>query len=160
VRGQTAVYRRLVLIDGMVTSLSSGKGELEAIYVAVRPIMASSGPGFGSAAFEPVPQTHVRLILLDDADSPFYLEIPIPVINHLCLKPRKYLVFLGWCVLGIDGVLAVDSDGGDEINTDGILDAGGTYYYVTDIDEATGGFLKNAVAIPRGRETLTLRPVQ
>jgi len=34
-------------------------------------------------------------------------------------------------------VLAVDSDGGDEINTDGILDAGGTYYYVTDIDEAT-----------------------
>jgi len=96
--------------------------------------------GSGSAALEP-PQTHVRLILLNDADSSFYLEIPIAVINPLCLKPRKYLVFLGWCILGIDGVLAVD-DGGDEINTDGGLDAGGIYYYVADIDEATGGFLK------------------
>jgi hypothetical protein len=94
-------------------------------HVAVRSI----DHGF---ALKPVPQ-----ILLDGADSPFYLEIPITVTNPLFLKPRKYLVFLGWCILGIDGVLAVD-EGGDEIDTDGDLDAGGTYYYVADIDEATG----------------------
>lgn len=99
-----------------------------------------------SVALEPVPQAHVRPILLDGADSPFYLEIPIAVINSLCLKPRKCLVFLGWCI-GIDGVLAVDDD--DQINTDRVLDARGTYYYVTNIDQATGGFLKNAFAIPK-----------
>jgi hypothetical protein len=108
--------------------------------VAVRPIMASSGQSSGSAALEPVLQTHVRLILLGGAD-PFYLEIPIAVINPLCLKPLKYLVFLGWCILGVDGVLA-DVDGGDEIDTDELLDAGETYFYVTNINEATGGFFK------------------
>jgi hypothetical protein len=107
-------------------------------HVAVRSILLDHVLDLLSNLF---PKPHVRLILLDGADSPFYLEIPITVINPLFLKPRKYLVFLGWCILGFDGVLAVD-EGGDEIDTDGDLDAGGTYYYVADIDEATGEFLK------------------
>ena len=54
----------------------NGLGPGEPSHVAVRPIMASSG-----SALKPVPQTHVRLILLDGAGSPFYLEIPTAVIN-------------------------------------------------------------------------------
>ena len=102
-----------------------------AIYVAVRPIMSSS------VSLEPVLEAHVRLILLAGAE-PFYLEIPMAVIDPLCLKPLKYLVFLGWCILGVDGHLAVDGD--DEVGTDGVLNAGETYFYVTSVKKATGGF--------------------
>ena len=101
--------------------------------------MASSSCHSRSLRSTAVPQTHVRLILLDGANSHFYLEISIAIINLLCLKPLKYLLFLGWCVLGIDGVLAA-VDGGDEINTDEDLDAGGTYYYVT--PRPRGGLFK------------------
>jgi hypothetical protein len=32
----------------------------------------------------------------------FYLDIPLDDINPLCLRPRKYLLYLGWCILGLD----------------------------------------------------------
>ena len=94
--------------------------------------MASSSRHSRSLRSTAVPQTHVHPILLDGANSHFYLEIPIAIINLLCLKPLKYLLFLGWCVLGIDGR--------DEINTDEDLDAGRTYYYVT--PRPRGGLFK------------------
>jgi len=80
-----------------------------------------------------VPQGHVAFILLYGEDASFYLEIPLDVINSLCLRPRKYLVFLGWCILGVEGVLALEHDG-EGIGTDGNLDNQGIYYYVADAD--------------------------
>jgi len=52
----------------------------------------------------------------------------LDVIRSLCSKPRKYLVFLGWCILGVEGVLTLDDD---EIETDGDLNDEGIYYYAT-----------------------------
>jgi len=63
-----------------------------------------------------VPQGHVGLVLLQNGNSTFYLEIPLNIINGLCLRPRKYLRFLGWCILGVEGVLALQAAG------DGISD--------------------------------------
>jgi hypothetical protein len=76
-----------------------------------------------------IPWGHVRLILL----SSFYLQIPLNVIRSLCLKPRKYLIFLGWCILGVEGRLAREA-GGDAIATNGSLEDQGTYHYVADSD--------------------------
>ena len=70
----------------------------------------------------------MMVLLLQQEDPSFYLQIPLEIINSLCLKPRKYLLFLGWCILGTEGVLA-RTYGGDEIDTDGILHNQGTYYY-------------------------------
>jgi hypothetical protein len=76
-----------------------------------------------------VPQDYVGLILLHEEDSSFYLQIPLPIIASLCLKPLKYLLFLGWCILGVEGVLALELGGGG-IDTDGDLDDKEIYYYV------------------------------
>ncbi|KAF8341791.1 hypothetical protein F5887DRAFT_1218252, partial [Amanita rubescens] len=76
-----------------------------------------------------VAEGHVALVLLQDRNSVFYLEIPLDIINNLCLKPLKYLLYLGWCILGAEGVLALEPDG-DEIDTDEDLDED-VYHYVT-----------------------------
>jgi len=50
-----------------------------------------------------------------DGQGSFYIDIPIHIIEPLCLHPRKYLRYLGWCVLGIEGrVLLGAQDIGDE----------------------------------------------
>jgi hypothetical protein len=69
-----------------------------------------------SASFS-VPPDHVGLVLLHEEDSSFYLQIPLHIIGSLCLKPLKYLLFLGWCILGIEGVLALEPGGGG-VDTD------------------------------------------
>jgi hypothetical protein len=79
---------------------------------------------------------HVRLILLDKENSSFYLDIPLEIIKSLCLKPLKYLLFLGWCILGVEGVLAREHDG-DGIDTDGNLNEHEIYYYVGPEDAGT-----------------------
>jgi hypothetical protein len=66
-----------------------------------------------------VPDGHIGLILLHEQHSSFYLQIPLDIIGSLCLKPRKYLLFLGWCILGVEGALALDR-GGSRIDTDGV----------------------------------------
>jgi hypothetical protein len=76
-----------------------------------------------------VPEGHVALVLLQEGNLSFYLQIPLTVIHSVCLKPRKYLLFLGWCILGDEGILALEHEG-DEINTDGDLDDQGIYHYV------------------------------
>jgi hypothetical protein len=78
----------------------------------------------------PIPEDgHVRLILLDEENSSFYLDIPLQIIKSLCLKPLKYLLFLGWCILGVEGMLARERDG-DGVGTDGNLNEHEIYYYV------------------------------
>jgi hypothetical protein len=74
----------------------------------------------------------VRLILISNHNSSFYLEIPLHIIDSLCLKPRKYLVFLGWCILGVRGRLSLE-DGGRGMTIQGPLEDRGTYYYVADV---------------------------
>lgn len=78
-----------------------------------------------------VPIGYVRLFLIyEEEDSPLYLQIPLNVIASVCLKPRKYLVFLGWCILGIEGYLALNNNGElEEISNEGDLDDEETYYY-------------------------------
>ena len=98
----------------------------------------------------PVAAGHVRLVLLHNDTSYFFLEIPIDRILVLCLKPLKYLVFLGWCVLGSEGVLHHKDA---EITTDGDLDSNGIYYYVT--DDAFGGFFFRRRYFPAHVEVLT-----
>jgi hypothetical protein len=85
-----------------------------------------------------VPECHVALVLLQEGDSSFYLQIPLDIIRSLCLKPRKYLLFLAWCILGNEGVLALEHDGGG-IDTNGDLGDQGIYYYVP--VKALGSFL-------------------
>ena len=85
----------------------------------------------------PVPEDgHVRLVLLGEENPSLYLDIPLEIIESLCLKPRKYLLYLGWCILGVEGVLSDEHDG-DEISTDGTLDEHEIYYYVGPDDAGT-----------------------
>jgi hypothetical protein len=51
------------------------------------------------------PPESIHLILLKfrrENEDPFYLEIPIHVVITVCISPRKYLRYLGWCVLGVE----------------------------------------------------------
>ena len=77
-----------------------------------------------------IPPGHIRLILVPPK---FYLDIPLNVMNPLCLKPRKYLRFLGWCVLGVDGVVSESHNSSEDIGPDGDLNEGESYYYVTHV---------------------------
>src|SRR5882762_8981535 len=90
-----------------------------------------------------IPQGHVRLVLFSKNDSSFYLQIPLDIIDSLCLKPRKYLVFLGWCILGVQGHLALEH-GGDGIPLNGSLEDQRMYYYVADVG---GKFYFQVVAV-------------
>jgi hypothetical protein len=80
-----------------------------------------------SAEPESVLPGHIRLILTPD--SSFYLEIPLNIIKCLCLKPRKYLVFLGWCIFGDEGELR-KNQGGQAMSLDGDLDDESVYHFV------------------------------
>ena len=74
-----------------------------------------------------VPNDHLALTLLEDNRSVFYLQIPLDTIHALCLKPLKYLLFLGWCILGAEGILRV---GDNEIDTDEDAVGGEIYQYI------------------------------
>lgn len=85
-----------------------------------------------------VPEGHVALVLLQRGNSDFYLEIPIAIINSLCLRPRKYLRFLAWCILGNHGKLVVEP-GGDELDDpDGGVEDQDVYYH--DMNNGYGAF--------------------
>jgi len=88
-------------------------------------IMSSGSSSRSVSATISVPQGHVVLVLLQEV-STFYLQIPL---GSLCLKSCKYLLFLGWCILGVEGVLALKNDD-DGIDTDRNLDDRGIYYYI------------------------------
>ncbi|KAF8509115.1 hypothetical protein BU17DRAFT_70560 [Hysterangium stoloniferum] len=88
----------------------------------------SSSPGSNAIS---VPDQCVGMVILDDEDSPFYLEILLDTIESLCLKSQKYLSYLGWSILVVEGFLVLESDG-DRISTNGDLDNGWIYYYIMD----------------------------
>jgi hypothetical protein len=70
------------------------------------------------------PLGYVHLILYEPEH--FYLAIPIAIIGELCLKPLKYLRYLGWCVLGVLGTLR---DANMDVNLDGNLVDQAVYHY-------------------------------
>jgi hypothetical protein len=45
------------------------------------------------------------LVLLREKDSDFYPQIPLDVVCSLRLTPRKYLLFLTWCIPGVEWLL-------------------------------------------------------
>jgi hypothetical protein len=68
----------------------SGDGDARATLAQQDQISSQSPSGF------------IHLILLSQED-PLYLEIPTAIVKEVCLKPRKYLRYLGWCILGVIG---------------------------------------------------------
>ena len=77
-----------------------------------------------------VPNDHVALVLLEDKGSSFYLQVPLTTIRASCLKPLKYLLYLGWCILSAEGALSLERDDRDGIDTDEDAAGGEIYYYV------------------------------
>ncbi|KAH9959461.1 hypothetical protein BC827DRAFT_1377170 [Russula dissimulans] len=103
-------------------------------------------------------QGKLWLILYEPSDGPgnFYLDIPIYVIEPLCLRPRKYLRYLGWCVLGIEGhVILGDQDIGDE---GGLVDQG-VYHYVVNATGFSHSPLTDNRAAPLTIHTLRVDPL-
>ena len=74
-----------------------------------------------------ISEGHVGLVLLTDGDSSFYLEIPLVAINANSLDAAKYLLFVGWCVMGAEGLLSLQPDG-EELDVD--IEEEGIYYYL------------------------------
>ncbi|KAJ6482903.1 hypothetical protein C8R47DRAFT_1133084 [Mycena vitilis] len=70
---------------------------------------------------------------LDPELDGLLLEIPVDDALLLCLFPVKYLRYLGYCILGVDGHIALAFDG-DEIGEEDDLSAG-VYYFVRDSEE-------------------------
>lgn len=58
-----------------------------------------------------ISEDHVGLVLLSDGDSSFYLEIPLDSVDANCLDAARYLLFVGWCIMGVEGVLPLEPDG-------------------------------------------------
>ncbi|KIJ57378.1 hypothetical protein M422DRAFT_238971 [Sphaerobolus stellatus SS14] len=79
----------------------------------------------------PLPN-HVHLVLHTDSSNTnqFYLDIPIPAINAHCLRPFKYLRYLGWAILGVEGSLK-PLGGTEPIDMDGPgpIPSNSTYFY-------------------------------
>src|SRR5260370_5573880 len=77
------------------------------------------------SSFQP-PSGFVHLVLLSQ-ENPFYLENPIAIVETVCLRPRKYLRYFGWCVLGVIGFLK--NERGNRIALNGQLVDRGVYHY-------------------------------
>ncbi len=82
----------------------------------------------GNITAQPTPPDgHVHLVIFEQPRESFYLEIPLRVITDVCRHPPKYLRYLGWCVLGVEGSL---QDGqGHQVDLNDDLVDGGVYYY-------------------------------
>ncbi|KAJ7246669.1 hypothetical protein C8J57DRAFT_1724736 [Mycena rebaudengoi] len=74
-----------------------------------------------------VAPAHVRPLLSHEVDT-FYLDIPISVVTANCLRPIKYLRFIGWCVIGILGTVNAARDG-QEIAHNAHIQDQAIYYY-------------------------------
>jgi len=99
----------------------------------------------GNSTARPKPlKGHVHLVLFGQRPAdPFYLEIPLRIIRSLCRHPPKYLCYLGWCVLGVEGSLR--DQRGDQVNLNGHLVDRGVYYYRLPVTQQ--GFLLHVVVI-------------
>lgn len=78
------------------------------------------------------PASHIWFFLESNPDDPeaLYLEIPLERIRSLCLKPGKYLRFLAYAILAVDGTI-VQPSGRTTLADDSQLDEGGVYIFVS-----------------------------
>lgn len=74
-----------------------------------------------------VPEGHVQLVLFEQKPNSFYLEVPLHTIRNVCHHPPRYLCYLGWCVLGVEGSLQDWEQ--HQVNLDVELVDQGVYYY-------------------------------
>jgi hypothetical protein len=75
---------------------------------------------------------YVSLIVYQGADIPrLGLKIPICDASRLSTKPRKWLHYVAWCIIGFDGHLSREENGG-AINEDSVEPLGKDeqYFYV------------------------------
>ncbi|KAJ7046173.1 hypothetical protein C8F04DRAFT_987884 [Mycena alexandri] len=79
------------------------------------------------------PEATFRLHLASELDG-LYLDVPVETVASLCRKPVKYLRFLAYCILGVDGLIASEEFEGDELADDERLGPG-VYYFVRAGDE-------------------------
>ncbi|KAJ7689119.1 hypothetical protein B0H17DRAFT_1067041 [Mycena rosella] len=66
---------------------------------------------------------------LDPQLGGLYLDVPVLAAASLCLYPVKYLRYLGYCILGVDGTIATDDFDGAELLDNDAINAG-SYYFV------------------------------
>jgi hypothetical protein len=76
---------------------------------------------------------HVTLIVHQATTIPrLSLKIPIGDVSRFSTKPRKWLHYVAWCIIGFDGHLSREEDGGG-IDDEDSLDPLGEdeqYFYV------------------------------
>jgi hypothetical protein len=83
-----------------------------------------------------------------DNSDPLCLDIPTSEPAKFCLRPRKYLRYLGWCVLGVEGHVAKVSPGEavDDIGDEGTLEDQGVYQYCYSSAEGNWLFINVYIA--------------
>ncbi|TFK53198.1 hypothetical protein OE88DRAFT_1643861 [Heliocybe sulcata] len=73
------------------------------------------------------PLEHVSLHL--GAIGFVWLDIPIDIVTRLCFRPIKYLKYLGWAILDLEGAI---HSGGQPVEDNAQLIPGGSYVYVVE----------------------------
>ncbi|KAJ7895632.1 hypothetical protein B0H14DRAFT_2681203 [Mycena olivaceomarginata] len=86
------------------------------------------------------PEPAFRLHLAPELDG-LYLDVPVDAVASLCLHPIKYLRFLAYCILGVDGTIATEDFEGEVLPDEDHLGEG-VYYFVR---EGEGDVLEHAV---------------
>ena len=76
----------------------------------------------------------------------FYLDIPLDDIDPLCQAPRRYLLYIAWCIVGHDAddeslSLAVADEDGEfhRIDLEGDLEGGGIYTVIAAASDPYAG---------------------
>jgi hypothetical protein len=76
---------------------------------------------------------HVSLVVYQSTSIPrLGLKIPIGDVSRLSTKPRKWLYYVAWCIIGFDGHISRDENGGAIEDVDSLepLAEDETYFYV------------------------------
>jgi hypothetical protein len=77
-------------------------------------------------------QGNIQLVVLrpPNGSPTLYLEVPMAHLAPLCTRPRKYLRYIGWCIMGVEGRVARDSPLPiEDIGDEGGLESGSVYSY-------------------------------
>ncbi|KAJ7718774.1 hypothetical protein DFH07DRAFT_859931 [Mycena maculata] len=86
------------------------------------------------------PEPAFRLQLAPELDG-LYLDVPVDAVASLCRYPVKYLRFLAYCILGVNGTIATEDFEGEVLPDKDRLGEG-VYYFVR---EGGGDVLEHAV---------------